>query len=98
MELPLEHRPPLQRKPTVLYRLKDVTGALLYVGITCDWLARRRAHAAEKSWWGDVAHVDLEAFPNRPAALEAEYAAVAAERPRWNIVGDTGRPQGRLRV
>lgn len=69
-----------------LYRFYDATGALLYVGITADPGARWRKHAHDKPWWHQVAHITLEAHPDRAAVLTAERAAIRRERPLHNIV------------
>jgi len=75
------HRP----VPTALYRLRDRSGALLYVGIT-DCLERRwRDHSKDKPWWPDVNDRSAEWFPDRRHALAGEAAAIRAERPRYNF-------------
>lgn len=71
---------------TALYRVRDASGALLYVGVSerpeYRWFSHRRQH----SWWDDVAEYALEWHESREAALlaEAEAEAIRAEHPRYN--------------
>jgi predicted GIY-YIG superfamily endonuclease len=70
--------------PTALYRLRDQSGALLYVGITDNPERRWKDHAKDKSWWPDVKDRSVEWLPTRDHALAAEATAIRAERPRYN--------------
>ena len=72
---------------TMLYRLFDQDGGLLYVGISGRWVRRLVSHAARQGWWDDVASVTRQPFPSRSEALEAEAAAIRQERPRYNVQG-----------
>lgn len=72
-------------RPTSLYRLSDVAGRLLYVGIAGNPGRRFEQHAGDKPWWGDVSSITLEHFTTREAALAAETRAIKTERPRHNI-------------
>ncbi|MFD8577366.1 GIY-YIG nuclease family protein [Streptomyces virginiae] len=71
--------------PTALYRLRDRSGALLYVGITSNLGRRWNTHADGKRWWADVATRSIEWFPTREHALAAEVQAIRAEQPRYNV-------------
>jgi len=73
----------LTRK-TSLYRCRSVTGDLLYVGITDHGIRRFAGHNKTKTWWSDVAHIDVEHFTSRAAAHQAEIEAIHTERPRYN--------------
>lgn len=73
-----------------LYRFYDSTGQLLYVGITLDPGSRWKAHSKEKPWWHDVAQVTVETHDGRAAVLEAERAAILAEKPVHNVVHNRG--------
>ncbi len=75
-------------KPTTVYRLRDKSGVLLYVGIAGNPGRRFEQHAGEKPWWGEVANIDLTHFPTREDAASAEMEVIKAERPRYNIVGN----------
>lgn len=70
---------------TLLYRLYDDIGALLYVGVTDDWDRRRSQHATERPWFGEVSRVVLETCPDRTSALAREVAAISNEAPRYNV-------------
>ena len=82
--------------PSALYRLYARDGALLYVGVTEDLKTRFSQHAANKSWWKDVARKTVAWYPNRVAAEAAEDMAVRIESPRHNVLGTSARTRGRL--
>jgi predicted GIY-YIG superfamily endonuclease len=71
--------------PTALYRLRDRSGDLLYVGITENPERRYNDHAKDKSWWPDVDDRSVEWFPTRNHAIAAEAEAIHTERPRHNV-------------
>lgn len=77
-----------------LYRFYDTDGHLLYVGVTLDPSARWKTHSKDKPWWLDVANITVELYPSRSTVIDAERAAIIAERPRYNIVHNHGRPDG----
>lgn len=72
---------------TALYRLFDHNDQLLYVGIAFDPHVRCYHHKTHKPWWPEVARREVEWHDNRRAAEAAELAAIAAEKPRYNISG-----------
>lgn len=79
----------LTNKPaesTTLYRLRDIAGRLLYVGIAGNPGRRFDQHAKDKAWWGEVASVNLQHFDSRPEALKAEREAIELELPVYNVV------------
>ncbi|MGA5819938.1 GIY-YIG nuclease family protein [Kitasatospora sp. NPDC094028] len=77
-------------KRTALYRLYDVSGALLYVGITTNPKSRFKGHRygngrnKPKEWWSEVADTVIEWFDSRPEAEAAEAFAIVTEHPRHN--------------
>lgn len=84
--------------PTTLYRHFANDGSLLYVGISLSWPARTKAHSHYSKWFEQIAKVEIERFPSRAAALEAEREAIRRERPKFNVVhnGGTNAPPKRL--
>lgn len=68
-----------------LYRFYNDVGVLLYVGITINPGARLTKHKDTKTWWQDVARVDLEHYPDRTELLSAERQAIETEKPLHNI-------------
>lgn len=70
---------------TELYRHYDSNGDLLYVGISLSAVARLAQHRCEAHWFEYIARVDIEPFPTREAALEAEARAIAEESPKHNV-------------
>ena len=74
-------------KRTALYRLYDEDDQLLYVGIAFNPRVRCYHHKMHKSWWPDVARREVEWHDDRRQAEAAERAAIAAEKPLYNISG-----------
>jgi len=72
---------------TYLYRLWDSRGALLYVGVSNNWMRRLDQHAKGKDWSPQVVRVTTQAFDSREAALQAESSAIQLEGPIHNIAG-----------
>lgn len=68
-----------------LYRFWDESGALLYVGITCDPGRRWPEHMRTKPWWTQIATITVETHRNRAAVLAAESTAISTEGPCYNI-------------
>lgn len=77
--------------PHALYRFYDAARNLLYVGITLDPGSRWKQHAHDKPWWHEVTSTTIETYPDRASVLEAERAAIIAERPRYNVVHNRGK-------
>lgn len=68
-----------------LYRFFDADGELLYVGITCDPGSRFKQHRRGKSWWHEIARIELEQFSSRVELEQAEREAIPKENPKYNI-------------
>ncbi len=79
--------PPYSPYETALYRHFNADGALLYVGISASLLARQASHMLRSHWSRHIATITIERFQTREAALEAEAAAIVAEKPRHNKAG-----------
>ena len=75
----MSHRP--NDEPTALYRLYDANDVLLYLGISFDPDVRWTQHQSDKHWAHQVVRRTVEWYPNRIAALAAEEAATAVEKP-----------------
>lgn len=60
-------------------------GRLLYVGITMSVEARFRAHRHGKSWWDEIATIDLTHYGSARELDEAEVQAIYAEKPLYNL-------------
>ncbi len=78
---------------TALYRHFANDGALLYVGVSLSWPARTKAHSRNAQWFNQVARVEIEHFPTRDEALEAERAAIKSEHPKHNIMHNRAVPE-----
>lgn len=70
-----------------LYRLFDIEGDLLYVGVTAHPRNRMKAHR-RREWGGriDTARTRLCVFPTIDDAYRAEREVIRTERPRFNVV------------
>ena len=70
---------------TSLYRAFDADGVLLYVGISSSALRRLGQHAGgPAAWWDRATRVEIEHFPTRTEASDAEQRAIADEAPLFN--------------
>lgn len=83
---------------TALYRMFDVDGALLYIGIAYSFGRRWAQEAAEKSWWPEVQRQTVEWYSSREEAHRAEVEAIQAEKPKYNIAHTPQRPRRPKRV
>jgi hypothetical protein len=68
---------------TALYRLYNVAGRLLYVGISDEPLRRWRMHSREKWWWPEVQRFEIT-WHGRLDAEKAEKLAIKSEGPLYN--------------
>lgn len=82
---------------TTLYRHFAKDGALLYVGISLSWPKRTKSHARGSQWFDQVERVEIERFPTREAAIEAERNAIKAEKPKYNIMHNRPAKNGAAR-
>jgi predicted GIY-YIG superfamily endonuclease len=71
---------------TQLYRHFSKDGTLLYVGISLSSLNRLGQHSDHSHWFGDISRVEIQHFPTREDALEAEALAIHDEKPLCNIM------------
>jgi predicted GIY-YIG superfamily endonuclease len=70
-----------------LYRLFNVAGALLYVGISDAPKRRFQEHAESKRWWYLVSRWTVTWYPDRATATAAEASAIITEVPAYNVAG-----------
>jgi len=78
--------------PHALYRFFATDGSLLYVGVTNNPARRFTQHGVQRDWWHEVATIRMERHESREAVLAAEKAAIAKERPRYNVKHNGGAP------
>jgi predicted GIY-YIG superfamily endonuclease len=69
----------------ILYRFFAADERLLYIGMTRNPGRRLEKHSGDKSWWSDVARIDMEHYPTVAALRDAERQAIRAEHPTHNI-------------
>jgi hypothetical protein len=67
-----------------LYRHFDEGGKLLYVGISVHAVSRLASHKQTSPWVWSVARMEIQTFPTRQEAEEAEREAIRTERPLFN--------------
>jgi hypothetical protein len=70
---------------TAVYRFFAEDDTLLYIGMTAYLKDRFRDHKRLKPWWPEVARTDIQWYPDRMEAAQAEAAAIVSEQPRYNI-------------
>ena len=86
-DLPKQYLRPVVPPPRVcLYRHFDITGALLYVGISVEPKSRIYGHA-RAHWYADIVRTTEQWFDDRKVALTAELAAIKSENPLHNKQG-----------
>lgn len=71
--------------PHWVYRMQDTDRELLYVGISNQGMRRLTQHAIEKSWWPQVATIEIEHFESRGEALAREAELIHEHRPPFNL-------------
>lgn len=71
---------------THLYRHFDKDGDLLYVGISLSTVHRLGQHQENSHWFESITRVEIERFPTREAALQAEAMAIKHEKPLHNVM------------
>lgn len=67
-----------------LYRLFDVAGELLYVGISLNPAKRVQQHRKVQPWRNKIAEIKIESFAHLGLASLAEIKAIEEEAPRFN--------------
>jgi len=77
---------------TALYRHFDADGQLLYVGISLSAVQRLGQHKHNASWFEKIVRIEIEWWPFRDLAEQAEAAAIWHERPAWNVVRPIAEP------
>ena len=69
-----------------IYRMRDLSGRLLYIGVTNGGLRRFMEHSKDKTWWREVAQIDVEHIHCSRMVIEAvEREAIGTERPLYNV-------------
>lgn len=72
-----------------VYRWFDVDGVLLYIGVTYHLQRRAAAHAQTSEWYQFADHCTSETVEGRWGhAEQVEIAAIASERPVFNVQGN----------
>jgi len=77
------------RRNHSLYRMRDISGRLLYVGRSNNGLRRFMEHSKDKTWWREVATIDVEhVFCSLEVISALEMETIKAERPLYNVAGN----------
>jgi excinuclease UvrABC nuclease subunit len=70
-----------------IYKMFDLNGALLYVGMTLTPLPRLNAHHNRQSWWDEVARIEIvPTGMDRETAQHFEAFIIKKNQPRYNVV------------
>lgn len=75
----------------MVYILHDVSGQLLYVGITDRGPVRLAEHYRHKPWFADVARVEFERYDSRVESESREKYLIQNRAPLYNIQHNQGR-------
>lgn len=67
-----------------LYRFYDGRDQLLYIGISSNFQARFSQHAKNSEWHALTTRATITHYEDRDAVVEAEKAAIIAEKPIFN--------------
>lgn len=84
----------LRNKSHALYRMYGPERRLLYIGLTTNLEDRLADHRSMKRWWEDVVTIEIEHFPTRAGAVEAERRAIIDEVPEHNVTNGYAAPSG----
>jgi hypothetical protein len=84
----------LRNKSHALYCMYGPERRLLYIGLTTNLEDRLADHRSMKRWWEDVATIEIEHFPTRAGAVEAERRAIIDEVPQWNVTNGYAPAEG----
>jgi predicted GIY-YIG superfamily endonuclease len=76
----------MSERKTVLYRVFDTEGALIYAGISLQFFARLQQHRNYSPWFEKMSSVTVEKFETRGEALAAEAKAISEENPTMNVM------------
>src|SRR3990172_1752243 len=68
-----------------LYRHFDRDGKLLYIGVSLSVIGRLGCHKQNSHWFKKIAHIDIDQYSSKEAALIAEKLAIKKENPLHNI-------------
>lgn len=69
---------------TAVYAHVDAGGTILYIGCSSCPFSRYQQHLSASPWAKQVVRIDIEWFPTRQEALEAELARIKAVQPAMN--------------
>ena len=76
-----------------LYRMRDLSGRLLYIGVTNGGLRRFMEHSKDKTWWREVDTINVEHVHCSRQAIEMlEREAIKSESPLYNVTHNQGQP------
>lgn len=67
-----------------IYRLYDADANLIYVGITWNPHVRWSTHKTTKTWWTEVASIELWLCANERDARKWETACIKQQLPKYN--------------
>jgi excinuclease UvrABC nuclease subunit len=84
----------MTEQPAV-YRVRDKDGRLIYIGATSNVTQRLAYHRTQAWWWPLADDITTEPHRDMASAHDAEWAAIAAERPAFNLALKRGRPTSR---
>lgn len=72
--------------PHFVYEMYDEAGTVLYIGCTGNLAQRLSSHRSERDWFGDVARLVVDRYPDQRSGLDEERARIIRLQPKYNHV------------
>ena len=79
-------------KKYALYRIKNIEGKSIYIGISGTVMRRAADHIENQKWQDEMASIDVEFFDNKMDAEMSEIIAVKRYRPKYNGTYNNDEP------
>lgn len=71
-------------KKYAVYRIKNIEGKSIYIGISGTVMRRAADHIENQKWQDEMASIDVEFFDNKIDAEMSEIIAIKRYRPKYN--------------
>lgn len=79
-------------KKYAVYRIKNIEGKSIYIGISGTVMRRAADHIENQKWQDEMASIDVEFFDNKMDAEMSEIIAIKRYRPKYNSTYNNDEP------